>query len=52
MAASYKSKKKKIEPQNIKAASIDQTRGVSSAPDGLYDPANPGRSITGAGAVA
>ena len=35
-------RKAKVEPKKIKAASIDQIRGVSSAPDGLYDPANPG----------
>jgi hypothetical protein len=36
-------KKPKIaEPKTIKAASIDPKKPVSSAPDGLYDPANPG----------
>jgi Xaa-Pro dipeptidase len=35
-------KPKKVEPKAIKAASIDPRRRVSAAPDGLYDPANPG----------
>ena len=35
MVASSKSKRKKVEPKNIKASSIDAKRGVSSAPDGL-----------------
>ena len=35
-------KPKKVEPKNISASSIDPKRGVASAPDGLYDPANPG----------
>ena len=34
-------KQKKAEPKNIKADSIDPKKKVSSAPDGLYDPANP-----------
>jgi hypothetical protein len=35
-------KRKKVEPKSIKASGIDPKRGVSSAPDGLYDPADPG----------
>ena len=35
-------KKKVVEPKHIKAASIDPDLAISSAPDGLFDPANPG----------
>src|SRR6478735_12682799 len=35
------SKKKAVEPKSIKASSIDPKRKPSTAPDGLYDPANP-----------
>ena len=35
-------KPKKIEPKVVTASSIDRQRRVSTAPDGLYDPANPG----------
>jgi len=35
-------KKKAIEPKIVKRSSIDPKRRVSAAPDGLYDPANPG----------
>jgi Xaa-Pro aminopeptidase len=34
-------KKKLVEPKHIKASSINPRKRVSSAPDGLYDPANP-----------
>ncbi len=33
---------KRVEPKVVKAGSIDPKRRVSTAPDGLYDPANPG----------
>src|SRR5450759_1178915 len=35
-------KPKKVEPKVVTASSIDPKRRVSTAPDGLYDPANPG----------
>src|SRR5574340_681215 len=35
-------KPKKAAPEIIKASSIDPKRRVQEAPDGLYDPANPG----------
>ena len=35
-------KKKAVEPKQISAAAIDRKRAPSAAPDGLYDPANPG----------
>ena len=35
-------KPKKTEPKIVTASSIDRKRRVSTAPDGLYDPANPG----------
>ncbi len=35
-------KPKKPEPKQVKAASIDPRRAVKTAPDGLYDPADPG----------
>ncbi len=35
------SKKKLKEPKNVKAADIDPKKGVSSAPDVLFDPADP-----------
>ena len=35
-------KRKSVEPTVVKTAGINAKRGVSSAPDGLYDPANPG----------
>ncbi len=35
-------KAKKVDPKVIKASGIDPHHGVSSGPDGLYDPANPG----------
>jgi Xaa-Pro aminopeptidase len=35
-------KRKAVEPKVIKASSINPTRRISAAPDGLYDPANPG----------
>ena len=35
-------KRKAVEPKIIKASGIDPKRRVSTAPDGLYDPANPG----------
>jgi Xaa-Pro aminopeptidase len=35
-------KPKKVEPQVIKASSIDPKRRIHQAPDGLYDPADPG----------
>ncbi len=36
------SKRKRVEPKIVKGAAIDRNKRVSSAPDGLYDPANPG----------
>jgi len=35
-------KSKRAEAKNIKASSIDPRQRISTAPDGLYDPANPG----------
>jgi Xaa-Pro aminopeptidase len=35
-------KTKKTEPKRIKASAIDPKQRVSTAPDGLYDPADPG----------
>ena len=35
-------KRKAVEPKIVKATGIDPSRRVSTAPDGLYDPANPG----------
>src|SRR5882757_10479216 len=35
------SKRKKVEPSAVKSSGIDRKRGVSSAPDGLFNPANP-----------
>ena len=35
-------KRKAVEPKVIKASSINPARAISAAPDGLYDPANPG----------
>jgi Xaa-Pro dipeptidase len=35
-------KRKAVEPKIVKASGIDPKRRVSAAPDGLYDPANPG----------
>ncbi|MBI4192156.1 MAG: aminopeptidase P family protein, partial [Betaproteobacteria bacterium] len=35
-------KRKAVEPKVVKASGIDPGRRVSAAPDGLYDPANPG----------
>src|SRR5258708_220281 len=35
------SKRKKVEPAAVKSSGIDRKRGVSSAPDGLFNPANP-----------
>ena len=35
-------KRKAVEPRIVKTAGIDSKRRVSAAPDGLYDPANPG----------
>ena len=35
-------KAKAVEPKKIKAAGIDPKKRISTAPDGLYDPANPG----------
>ena len=35
-------KRKAVGPKLVKASSIDPRRRVSAAPDGLYDPANPG----------
>ena len=35
------SKKKRSEPKNVKATDIDPNKGVSSAPDVLFDPADP-----------
>lgn len=35
-------KPKRAEAKNIKASSIDPRQRISTAPDGLYDPANPG----------
>ena len=34
-------KAKRTEPKVVKASSIDPGKGVSSAPDGLFNPANP-----------
>src|SRR3990172_8793025 len=34
--------RKTVEPKIVKATGIDPKRGVKTAPDGLYDPANPG----------
>jgi hypothetical protein len=36
------SKRKRVEPKLVKRSSIDPKKRISSAPDGLYDPANPG----------
>jgi Xaa-Pro aminopeptidase len=36
------SRRKKAEPKRVKAAEIDRRRAASGAPDGLYDPADPG----------
>ena len=36
------SKRKRVEPKNVKRSGIDPKKRVSAAPDGLYDPANPG----------
>ena len=36
------SKRKRVEPKVVKRSGIDPKKRVSSAPDGLYDPANPG----------
>ena len=35
-------KRKAVEPKVIKASSIDPTHAISTTPDVLYDPANPG----------
>ncbi|MBI2290787.1 MAG: aminopeptidase P family protein [Betaproteobacteria bacterium] len=35
-------KRKAVEPKIVKTAGIDPKRRASAAPDGLYDPANPG----------
>jgi Xaa-Pro dipeptidase len=35
-------KRKTVEPKIVKASGIDPKRRVSAAPDGLYDPADPG----------
>ena len=35
-------KDRKVEPKHIKASGIDPKHGVPSAPDGLYNPSNPG----------
>src|ERR1035437_5880726 len=35
-------KRKAVEPKIVKTTDIDPKRRVSPAPDGLYDPANPG----------
>ncbi len=37
-----KRKRKRVEPKLVKRSSIDPKKRISSAPDGLYDPANPG----------
>jgi Xaa-Pro dipeptidase len=34
--------KKNAEPRQVRAAGIDPKKAPRSAPDGLYDPANPG----------
>jgi len=36
------SKRKQVEPKIVKASGIDPKRRPKEAPDGLYDPANPG----------
>jgi Xaa-Pro dipeptidase len=36
------SRKKTVEPKHVKASGIDPKRRPQEAPDGLYDPANPG----------
>ena len=36
------SKRKRVEPKNVKRSGIDPKKRVSAAPDGLYDPANHG----------
>ncbi len=35
-------KKQAVEPKQVSAAAIDRRHAASAAPDGLYDPANPG----------
>src|ERR1044072_7097571 len=35
------SKKKRVEPKNIRASDIDPKKRVSEAPDVLFDPADP-----------
>ena len=35
------SKRKRVEPKNVKRSGIDPKKRLSSAPDGLYDPHTP-----------